>query len=295
MTDDIIISGKGITKKFGDFIAVDNIDVSVKRGEIFGFLGPNGAGKTTTIRVMTTLTPPTSGTIEIEGKEVKGLDDPLKENVGIIQQHISLDRDVSVAENIWYHAILHRIPKKVAKERIDRLVEIMGLQPYMDYMTINLSGGWKRRVAIVCALIHNPSILVLDEPTAGLDTQSRHMLWQLIRELNNQGTTIFLTTHYMDEAQELCDRIAILNHGKIIAQGTPEQLCEDLGKWAVEYIIDGVKRYRYFTDRDESKTFRDSLDENVQVTSRLTNLEDVFLELTGRENTNATEEVSYRV
>ena len=295
MTDDIIISGKGITKKFGDFVAVDNIDVSVKRGEIFGFLGPNGAGKTTTIRVMTTLTPPTSGTIEIEGKEVKGLDDPLKENVGIIQQHISLDRDVSVAENIWYHAILHRIPKKVAKERIDRLVEIMGLQPYMDYMTINLSGGWKRRVAIVCALIHNPSILVLDEPTAGLDTQSRHMLWQLIRELNNQGTTIFLTTHYMDEAQELCDRIAILNHGKIIAQGTPEQLCEDLGKWAVEYIIDGVKKYRYFTDRDESKVFRDSLDENVQVTSRLTNLEDVFLELTGRENTNATEEVSYRV
>ena len=295
MTDDIIISGKGITKKFGDFVAVDNIDVSVKRGEIFGFLGPNGAGKTTTIRVMTTLTPPTSGTIEIEGKEVKGLDDPLKENVGIIQQHISLDRDVSVAENIWYHAILHRIPKKVAKERIDRLVEIMGLQPYMDYMTINLSGGWKRRVAIVCALIHNPSILVLDEPTAGLDTQSRHMLWQLIRELNNQGTTIFLTTHYMDEAQELCDRIAILNHGKIIAQGTPEQLCEDLGKWAVEYIIDGVKKYRYFTDRDESKSFRDSLDENVQVTSRLTNLEDVFLELTGRENTNATEEVSYRV
>ena len=295
MTDDIIISGMGITKKFGDFVAVDNIDVSVKRGEIFGFLGPNGAGKTTTIRVMTTLTPPTSGTIEIEGKEVKGLDDPLKENVGIIQQHISLDRDVSVAENIWYHAILHRIPKKVAKERIDRLVEIMGLQPYMDYMTINLSGGWKRRVAIVCALIHNPSILVLDEPTAGLDTQSRHMLWQLIRELNNQGTTIFLTTHYMDEAQELCDRIAILNHGKIIAQGTPEQLCEDLGRWAVEYIIDGVKKYRYFTDRDESKTFRDSLDENVQVTSRLTNLEDVFLELTGRENTNATEEVSYRV
>ena len=295
MTDDIIISGKGITKKFGDFTAVDNIDVAVRSGEVFGFLGPNGAGKTTTIRVMTTLTPPTSGTIEIEGKEVRGLDDPQKEKVGIIQQHISLDRDVSVAENIWYHAILHRIPKKVAKERIDRLVNIMGLQPYMDYMTINLSGGWKRRVAIVCALIHNPSILVLDEPTAGLDTQSRHMLWQLIRELNNQGTTIFLTTHYMDEAQELCDRIAILNHGRIIAQGTPEQLCEDLGKWAVEYIVDGTKNYRYFTDREESKEFRDSLDENIQVTLRLTNLEDVFLELTGRDNTNATEEVSYRV
>ncbi len=295
MTDEIIIEGIGITKKFGDFTAVDNIDVSVKKGEIFGFLGPNGAGKTTTIRVMTTLTPPTSGRIEIEGHEIKGLDDPMKEKVGIIQQHISLDKDVSVGENIWYHAILHRIPKKVAKERIDRLVKIMGLEPYMNHMVINLSGGWKRRVAIVSALIHDPSILVLDEPTAGLDTQSRHMLWQLIRELNNSGTTIFLTTHYMDEAQELCDRIAILNHGRIIAQGTPTELCESLGKWAVEYIENGTKKYRYFTDRDESVRFRDTLDGDIQVTSRLTNLEDVFLELTGRENTSATEEVSYRV
>ncbi len=295
MTDDIIIRGKGITKKFGDFTAVDNVDVEVRRGEIFGFLGPNGAGKTTTIRVMTTLTPPTSGMIEIEGKEITGLDDPLKEKIGIIQQHISLDRDVSVSENIWYHAILHRIPKKVAKERIDRLVDIMGLGPYMNHMVINLSGGWKRRVAIVTALVHDPSILVLDEPTAGLDTQSRHMLWKLIRELNNSGTTIFLTTHYMDEAQELCDRIAILNHGTVIAQGTPEELCENLGKWAVEYIVDGVKNYRYFHDTEESKAFRDTLDDSIQVTSRLTNLEDVFLELTGREDTKATEEVSYRV
>ncbi len=295
MTDDVIIHGRGITKKFGDFTAVDNVDVAVRRGEIFGFLGPNGAGKTTTIRVMTTLTPPTSGEIEIEGHRVSGLDDPVKEKIGIIQQHIALDRDVSVGENIWYHAILHRIPKKVAKERIDRLVKVMGLEPYMDHMTINLSGGWKRRTAIVCALVHDPSILVLDEPTAGLDTQSRHMLWKLIRELNNSGTTVFLTTHYMDEAQELCDRLAILNHGKIIAQGTPEELCENLGKWAVEYIEDGEKHYRYFHESSESKAFRDTLGEDIQVTTRLTNLEDVFLELTGRENTNATEEVAYRV
>ncbi|MBE6523803.1 MAG: ABC transporter ATP-binding protein [Thermoplasmata archaeon] len=295
MTDDIIISGKGITKKFGDFTALDNIDVSVRRGEIYGFLGPNGAGKTTTIRVMTSLTPATSGTIKIEGEEVKGLDDPKKEKIGIIQQHIALDRDVSVAENIWYHAILHHIPKKVAKERIDRLVKIMGLEPYMNHMTINLSGGWKRRTAIVAALIHEPAILVLDEPTAGLDTQSRHMLWQLIRELNSAGTTVFLTTHYMDEAQELCDRIAILNHGKIIAEGTPEELCENLGRWAVEYIEDGIKKYRYFSDIEDSKSFRSTLGDEVQVTTRPTNLEDVFLELTGRENTNATEEVSYRV
>ena len=295
MTDDFIIHGRGITKKFGDFTAVDNIDVAVRRGEIYGFLGPNGAGKTTTIRVMTTLTPPTSGEIELEGHIVKGLDDPVKEKVGIIQQHIALDKDVSVGENIWYHAKLHRIPKKVAKERIDRLVKVMDLEPYMDYMAINLSGGWKRRVAIVCALIHEPTILFLDEPTAGLDTQSRHMLWKLIRELNHQGTTIFLTTHYMDEAEELCDRIAILNHGKIIAEGTPAELYETLGRWTVEYIEDGEKKYRYFHDPADARSFRDSFDENTQVTTRATNLEDVFLELTGRENTKATEEVEYRV
>ncbi len=296
MTDDFIISGKGITKKFGDFTAVDNIDVNVKRGEIFGFLGPNGAGKTTTIRVMTTLTPPTSGKIIIEGHEVKGLDDPVKEKVGIIQQHIALDKDVSVRENIMYHAILHHIPKKEAKERIDRLVEIMGLGPYMDHMAINLSGGWQRRVAIVSALIHNPSILVLDEPTAGLDTQSRHMLWGLIRELNAKGTTIFITTHYMDEAEELCDRIAILDHGRIIAEGSSEKLCNDLGRWTVEYKAEGgQKEYRYFHDREEANAFRDSLDESCTVTSRMTGLEDVFLELTGRDNTKATQEVEFRV
>ncbi len=295
MTDDIIISGKGITKKFGNFTAVDNVDVEIRRGEIFGFLGPNGAGKTTTIRVMTTLTPPTSGEIMIEGHVIKGLDDPLKDKIGIVQQHISLDKDVSVWENIWYHAILHRMPKKLAKERLDVLIKAMDLEPYLDCMAINLSGGWKRRAAIVCALVHDPSILVLDEPTAGLDTQSRHMLWKLIRELNNKGTTIFLTTHYMDEAEELCDRLAILNHGTIIAQGTPEELCESLGKWAVETMENGEKSYHYFHDFEEAKRFRDSLPDDMQVTTRGTNLEDVFLELTGRDNVKATEEVEYRV
>ena len=295
MSDETIIECKGMTKRFGDFTAVDNIDVAVKKGEIFGFLGPNGAGKTTTIRVMTTLTPPTEGSILIEGHEIKGLDDPLKEKIGIVQQHISLDRDVSVRENIWYHAILHRIPKDVAKERMDKLVRIMGLEPYLDHMAVNLSGGWKRRTAIVCALIHNPSILVLDEPTAGLDTQSRHMLWQLIRELNASGTTIFLTTHYMDEAEELCDRIAVLDHGRIISQGTSEELCNDLGRWAVEYVVDGIKQYRYFHDWNDAVSFRDNITNSTQVTTRPTNLEDVFLELTGRENTNAIEEVTYRI
>ena len=187
------------------------------------------------------------------------------------------------------------MPKKLAKERFDSLVKTMDLENYLDYMAINLSGGWKRRVAIVCALLHDPSILVLDEPTAGLDTQSRHMLWRLIRELNAKGTTIFITTHYMDEAEELCDRIAIINHGRIIAQGAPKELCENMGKWAVEYIEGGSKECRYFHDFAEAKAFRDSLPEDMQVTSRNTNLEDVFLELTGKENVQATQEVKYRI
>ena len=150
-------------------------------------------------------------------------------------------------------------------------------------------------MAIVCAIIHEPEILFLDEPTAGLDTQSRHMLWKLIRELNRNGTTIFLTTHYMDEAEELCDRVAIIDHGRIIRMGTPGELCESIGMWAVEYEgPDGDKAFRYFRDFDESRLFRDSLPMEMPTATRKTNLEDVFLELTGRD-TSVTEEVRFRI
>ncbi len=295
MDEDIIVHTRGLVKKFGDFTAVDGIDVNIRRGEIFGFLGPNGAGKTTTMRIITTLASPTSGSIEIEGHDVTEISDPVKEKIGIIQQHIALDRDVSVRENIRYHAILHRIPKKEAEARIDELTSMMGLEPYLDKLVVNLSGGWKRRVAIVCAIIHRPAILFLDEPTAGLDTQSRHMLWDLIRQLNDIGTTIFVTTHYMDEAEELCDRVAIINHGKIVCEGTPAELCSSIGSWAVEYNdTDKRKNYRYFSDRIASKEFQDLLPADACIVSRATNLEDVFLELTGRD-VEATQEVKYRL
>ena len=295
MDEEIIVRTRDLVKKFGDFTAVDKINVNIRRGEIFGFLGPNGAGKTTTMRIITTLASPTSGSIEIEAHDVTEISDPVKEKIGIIQQHIALDRDVSVRENIRYHAILHRIPKKEAEARIEELASLMGLDSYMDKLVVNLSGGWKRRVAIVCAIIHNPAILFLDEPTAGLDTQSRHMLWDLIRRLNDMGTTIFVTTHYMDEAEELCDRVAIINHGKIVCEGTPAELCSSIGSWAVEYIdSDKRKIYRYFPDRKASKEFQDLLPANACVVSRATNLEDVFLELTGRD-VEATQEVKYRI
>lgn len=292
---DVIVSARGLVKRFGDFTAVGGIDLDIRGGEIFGFLGPNGAGKTTTMRMVTTLTPPTEGSVEVCGHRLSGTSDPVKEKIGIIQQHIALDRDVTVRENIRYHAILHRIPKKIADGRMERLADMMGLGPYMDKFVVDLSGGWKRRVAIVCAIIHEPEIMFLDEPTAGLDTQSRHMLWRLIRELNRNGTTIFLTTHYMDEAEELCDRVAVIDHGLIIRMGTPQELCESIGIWAVEYEDGGGnKAFRYFSDWDESRSFLDSLPRNVPTTSRKTNLEDVFLELTGRD-TSATEEVRFRV
>ena len=295
VSDDIIVSAHGLVKRFGKFTAVDGIDLDIRRGEIFGFLGPNGAGKTTTMRMVTTLTPPTEGWVEVCGHRLHGTSDPVKEKIGIIQQHIALDRDVTVRENIRYHAILHRISRKDTDERIERLSEMMGLGPYMDKYVLNLSGGWKRRVAIVCAIIHEPEILFLDEPTAGLDTQSRHMLWKLIRELNRNGTTIFLTTHYMDEAEALCDRVAIIDHGRSVRMGTPIELCESIGKWAVEYVgDDGDKVFRYFSDWEESRAFMDSLPRDMPTASRATNLEDVFLELTGRDTT-ATQEVRFRI
>ena len=295
VSDDIIVSAHGLVKRFGEFTAVGGINLDIRRGELFGFLGPNGAGKTTTMRMVTTLTPPTEGWVEVCGHRLHGTSDPVKEKIGIIQQHIALDRDVTVRENIRYHAILHRISRKDTDERIERLSEMMGLGPYMDKYVLNLSGGWKRRVAIVCAIIHEPEILFLDEPTAGLDTQSRHMLWKLIRELNRKGTTIFLTTHYMDEAESLCDRVAIIDHGRSVRMGTPIELCESIGKWAVEYVgDDGDKVFRYFSDWEESRAFMDSLPRDMPTASRATNLEDVFLELTGRDTT-ATQEVRFRI
>ena len=295
VSDDIIVSAHGLVKRFGEFTAVNGIDLDIRRGEIFGFLGPNGAGKTTTMRMVTTLTPPTEGWVEVCGHRLHGTSDPVKEKIGIIQQHIALDRDVTVRENIRYHAILHRISRKDTDERIERLSEMMGLGPYMDKYVLNLSGGWKRRVAIVCAIIHEPEILFLDEPTAGLDTQSRHMLWKLIRELNRKGTTIFLTTHYMDEAEALCDRVAIIDHGRSVMMGTPTELCDSIGRWTVEYQgEDGDRAFRYFSDWDDSRAFIDSLPRDMPTASRKTNLEDVFLELTGRDTT-ATQEVRFRV
>ncbi len=277
-----IIYATGLTKRFGDRVAVDHIDLAVKKGEVFGFLGPNGAGKTTTVRLLSSLATIDEGTVLIGGHDLVKEPRVAKSYMGVIQQHISLDKDLTVRENMMQHAMFHKIPRAERNQKIDELVKYVGLEEYLDKMVDSLSGGWKRRVAIVCALFHNPDIIFLDEPTAGLDIQARRLLWDLIRKLNADGTTVFLTTHYIEEAESLCDRIGIINHGKIITLDTPQNLCEQAGKVAVEFFKeDGRTEYRYFKSREEAKEFSDTLGEEYTVLIRKTNLEDCFVMLTG--------------
>lgn len=286
-----IIDAEHITVRFGDFTAVDDIEVHVGDGEIFGFLGPNGAGKTTTVKVLTTMRKPTAGTISIGGNLASENSLSVRSLIGVVQQHIALDMDISVRENIISRATLHKVPKPLIKERMKDLCDAIGLTDYLDKTARDLSGGWKRKTAIVCALMHEPKILFLDEPTAGLDTQSRHMLWDVIRLLNKRGTTVFITTHYMDEAETLCDRVAIISHGKIEHVGTPREMCDSLGAYCVEYDGEsGTRSYRFFSDRAEAKTFYETVETSNGIL-RGTHLEDVFLEETGRTNVKAIEKV----
>lgn len=277
-----IIRATGLFKRFGDKIAVDHIDINVKRGEIFGFLGPNGAGKSTTMRLLTSLSLLDGGDVIIDGFDLKSEPVEARSRIGIAQQHISLDKDLTVMENMIHHAMLYKIPRSKRMERIMELVEYVGLKQYLDKRVDSLSGGWKKRVAIVCALFHNPAILFLDEPTAGLDIQARRLLWDLMRRLNRDGTTIFLTTHYIEEAESLCDRVGIINNGRIVIVDTPENLCRIVGSYAVESTDEhGGTDYAYFKDRESANEYASTVDEGYTVTIRKTNLEDSFVELTG--------------
>ncbi|MBQ9689610.1 MAG: ATP-binding cassette domain-containing protein, partial [Candidatus Methanomethylophilaceae archaeon] len=230
---DNIIEVRDLVVKFGDFAAVNGISFDVKEGEIFGFLGPNGAGKTTSIRTITTIQRYDSGSVTIDGHDIKTDYLEARKLIGIAQQHISLDKDLTVRQNLKHHAIMHKIPAKELDRTIEEMADILELGDFMDHKVMDLSGGWKRKAAIIGAIIHNPKILLLDEPTAGLDTRSRHMLWELVRKLNSKGTTIFLTTHYIEEAETLCDRVAIIDHGKLIAIGTVDELRDMIGRISV--------------------------------------------------------------
>lgn len=277
-----IIEIEDLVVRYGDFTAVDGISLTIPCKGIYGFLGPNGAGKTTTIRTLTTLLKPSSGTITIDGMDVLKDTKDIRKHIGMVQQHISLDKEISVRENIICHAIMHKVPRKDIWPRMDEISAILGLEKYLDKLILDLSGGWRRRAAIACALMHRPNILFLDEPTAGLDTQSRHILWNIVRGLRDSGTMVFLTTHYMDEAEALCDRIAIIDAGKVIAEGSPTELNNLVGKVAVDYEHNGRMMTQTFASRDMAKEFIiQNLSNDSTYTLRKTTLEDVFLELTG--------------
>lgn len=278
-----IIDAKGLVKRFGELRAVDGLDLSVKKGEIYAFLGPNGAGKTTTIRMLTTMDLPDEGRIVIDGYDTSADFIEARRHIGVIQQHHSLEMEITVKENIIYHGLMQGLSKKEIRARMGELCSIMGLEDKMDMIVKNLSGGWKKRVTIVCSLIHDPDILFMDEPTTGLDTQSRSLLWRMIRSINRRGTTIFLTTHYIFEAEQLADRVGIIISGKMVAEGTVDELLSRLDPIAlVATDRNGDDEVSFHKDKSAAKERAADYGEDYNISIRSTNLEDVFIDITGR-------------
>lgn len=260
--------------------AVDNLSLNINDGEIFGLLGPNGAGKTTTIRMLTMLTKPSGGDILYDNKNILDYEQEIKKYIGVVPQHINFDQDLTVWENMELHGRLHHMAAKQRRERINELLEYVELQDRVNDSVKKLSGGMKRRLLIVRALMHNPKILFLDEPTVALDPQVRRRIWDLIRRLPKDGVTVVLTTHYIEEAENLCNRVAILNKGRLIKLDTPAQLCRQLGKYVVEWDGENSREYKFFNTRQECAQFASAIEANTTI--RHSNLEDVFVELTGR-------------
>ncbi|MBU4263284.1 MAG: ATP-binding cassette domain-containing protein [Proteobacteria bacterium] len=221
----IAVEVTGITRKFGEFTAVDNISFQVSEGQIFGFLGTNGAGKTTLIRMLTTLLRPTSGQARVAGFDVTADPDQVRRSIGVVPQSLTSDLDLTGYENMDIYGRFYNISARERRERIPHLLELVGLSAWADHMVASYSGGMRRRLELARVLVHRPRILFLDEPTIGLDPQSRRVVWDFIRTLRQgDAMTLFLTTHYMDEAEALCERVAIIDSGKLIAIGSPDEL-----------------------------------------------------------------------
>ena len=300
-----MLSARGLTKSFGDFTAVDGIDFEVRKGESFGFLGPNGAGKSSTMRMVAAVSPVTSGELRIFGLD-PAVDGPaIKARLGNCPQQDRLDEELSVEENLWVYGRFFGLTKAEVRARADELLDFAQLTERRKDKVEPLSGGMKRRLVIARSLINNPELLLLDEPTTGLDPQARHVLWDRLFRLKRQGVTLILTTHYMDEAEQLCDRLVVMDHGRIVAEGSPRTLI-------AEHSTREVVEVRYDTDdHAEPATALDGIGERMEVLPdrvliyaqdgdaaatavsragveplstlvRRSTLEDVFLHLTGR-------------
>ena len=252
-----MIKVKDLVKKFGESTAVDHISFEIAKGEIFAFLGPNGAGKTTTIKMLTTLLRPTNGTVEIDGLDPARHSNEVRQRFGIVFQDPSLDGDMTAYENMEMHGVFYHVPRKLRTERIEQLLRLFELWERRKDQVKLFSGGMKRRLEIARGLLHTPKILFLDEPTLGLDPQTRNQLWSHVKHLNQtEGVTVFLTTHYMDEAERVAQRIAIIDHGKIVAQGSPQELKQQTGKDSLEEAFLALTGS---TIRDEAATSADQM------------------------------------
>jgi ABC-2 type transport system ATP-binding protein len=261
--DEKAVVVKDLERRFGAFVAVNRVSFEVAKGEIFGFLGPNGAGKSTTIRMLCGILAPSGGAGTVAGYDVRTQSEEIKSHIGYMSQKFSLYEDLTVEENIDFYSGIYRIPPEKKQERKDWVLEMAGLRDHLHERTGTLSGGWKQRLALGCAILHEPPIIFLDEPTSGVDPNSRRQFWDLIYDLSGRGVTVFVTTHYMDEA-EYCDRIALIFRGELIAEGTPETLKtrlmhEDVLEVVCERPQDAMEKIRTLDGVNEVALFGKSL------------------------------------
>jgi len=261
-----MIRVQNLVKKFADFTAVNDISFEVDKGEIFAFLGPNGAGKTTTIKMLTTLLPPTSGCLQLDGLDPARQPNEVRQQFGIVFQDPSLDGDLTAAENLELHGVLYHVPRKIRRERAEMLLKLFELWERKDTQVKKFSGGMKRRLEIARGFLHTPKILFLDEPTLGLDPQSRNQLWTHVKRINEtEQVTVFLTTHYMEEADRVAQRIAVIDHGRIVAMGSSQELKQ---RTNTESLEEAFLALTGTTIRNESANSSDQLRQMVQMWRR---------------------------
>lgn len=299
----VVIEARKLVKKYGDQEVLKGIDFDIVEGECFGFLGPNGAGKTTTIRMIYCYTPLTSGRLSVFGMDVGEEPRRIKAAIGVVPQENNLDPDLTVLENLLVYARYFDIPRRAALQRVGQLLEFVHLADRSTSLIPQLSGGMKRRLVLARALVNQPKLLILDEPTTGLDPQARRLIWQKLRELKAAGTTIVLTTHYMEEAAQLCDRLVIMDQGRILVEGKPEELVEELvGTECIEIDLQAGEKERAMErlrgrscsveitgdtlqvfSRDGQEVWQQLMDlKYSRLLRRRATLEDLFLKLTGR-------------
>ena len=301
-----LIEGRQLTKRFGDFVAVDGVDFRVEQGEAFGFLGPNGAGKTSTMRMIGCISPVSEGELRVLGMDPATDGTSIRARLGVVPQEDTLDLELTVRDNVLIYGRYFDLPRNVVRERADELLEFVQLTDRRNDRVDLLSGGMRRRLTVARALVNRPELMLLDEPTTGLDPQARHLVWDRLYRLKRQGVTLVLTTHYMDEAEQLCDRLVIMDDGRIVAEGSPRNLIDrhstrevvelrfntdDEREEALPRVASVGQRYEALADRilvytsdgeGDAERLADDGVKPASVLVRRSSLEDVFLTLTGR-------------